>query len=45
MKTTENITLTNRRQLAPIKTIVDKAIEEKEIEKTIFLLTYIYLII
>ncbi|MBQ2653069.1 MAG: hypothetical protein IJF83_05895 [Methanobrevibacter sp.] len=35
MKTTENITLTNRRQLAPIKTIVDKAIEEKEIEKTI----------
>ncbi len=35
MKTTENITLTNRRQYDPLKLLVNKIVDEREIEKTI----------
>ena len=35
MRTTESITLTNRRQYAPLKLLVNKIVDEREIEKTI----------
>lgn len=35
MRTTESITLTNRRQYDPLKLLVNKIVDEREIEKTI----------
>ena len=35
MRTTDSMTLTNRRQFNPLKVLVNQIIDEREIEKTI----------